>query len=109
MSEEKNTYYVAVESGEILRTASDSPWNFQIEASDEEITRLRDLFDANYDTEIAGFIRAHVPFVEYSNDPTNDEFDERFYEIYEMLYELGNEEARNFIDSIGILNNFTSK
>ncbi|QQZ10543.1 hydrolase [Heyndrickxia vini] len=109
MDQQKNTYYINVGSGEISRSSTDSPWNFKIEATDEEITRLRQIFDANYDEEIDGFLRAHVPFMEYHHDRSNDEYDKHMIEVYQMIYELGDQEAKRHIDKIGILRDFTSE
>lgn len=109
MDQQKNTYYINVGSGEISRSSTDSPWNFKIEATDEEITRLRQIFDANYDEEIDGFWRAHIPFREYHHDRSNDEYDKHMLKVYQMIYELGDQEAKQHIDNIGILKDFTSE
>ncbi|MBS4175931.1 hydrolase [Lederbergia citrea] len=107
--EDKKTYYISVGAGEIMTTANDSPWQFKIEATDDEITRLREIFDSNYDNSIDDFLRAHIPFIEYHNDPTNDQHDENLIRIYEMIHRLGDEEARNHVENMGILNGFTSE
>ncbi|MBS4200098.1 hydrolase [Bacillus sp. FJAT-49732] len=86
-----------------------SPWEFKIQATDDEITRLRQIFDSSQDNSVDDFLRAHIPFVEYHNDSTNDIHDENLINVYEMIHQLGDEEARNHIESMGILNNFTSE
>ncbi|MBM7649719.1 hypothetical protein JOC78_002693 [Bacillus ectoiniformans] len=97
MNEEKNAYYIQVGNGEIMRRATDSPWNFKIYANDEEITALRELFDANYSVEWQNFFRAHVPYVQYHYDRQNDGYDGNMKQIYEMIYELGDDEAKEHI------------
>ncbi|MBS4173895.1 hydrolase [Bacillus sp. FJAT-49736] len=109
MEANKHTYYVDLGSGEISRSRADSVWNFKIEATDEEITKLRQIFDSNYDADIEGFLRAHIPVLEYHHDRPNDISDENLLRAYQMLYELGDEDAKKHIDSIGILKDFTSK
>ncbi|MGE8206244.1 hydrolase [Heyndrickxia sp. NPDC080065] len=109
MNQQKNTYYIDIGSGEISRSSTDSPWNYKIEATDEEITRLRQIFDANYDVEVEGFLRAHIPIVEYHHDKPNDDYDKHMIEVYQMIYDLGDEEAKQHIDKIGILEDFTSE
>lgn len=110
MATEKKTYYISsVGAGEIMTTDNASPWQFKIEATEEEITRLRQIFDANYDNSIGDFLRAHIPFLEYHNDKTNDRHDENSLRIYEMIYQLGDEEARKHIESMDILDDFTIK
>ena len=99
----KKTYYIKVNSGEITQSATDSAWDFKIEATDEEIISLREYFDHNYSTEWKNFFRAHIPFVEYHNDKDNDAYDETIRKVYGMIYQLGDEEAKSHIESMGIL------
>ncbi|KIL75720.1 hypothetical protein [Bacillus badius] len=101
MEEGKNVYYIAIETGEIMRKPTVSPWSFKIYASDEEITSLRELFDANYSVEIGNFLRAHIPYREYHKDSGNDQYDDHLRKIYQMIYELGDEEAKQHIEEMG--------
>ena len=71
MGEEKNTYYISVARGEILRSGTDSPYEFVVHATDNEITQLRYLFDAAEEVGWDGFLRAHVPYVQYHDDEPN--------------------------------------
>lgn len=103
LSEDKKTYYIYLANGQISRDHESSPWNFKIEATDGEITQLREMFDQNYETEVENFYRAHVPFIQYHYDRENDAYDERIQRIYGLIYELGDEEAKNHIESTGIL------
>ncbi|WP_433743919.1 hydrolase [Falsibacillus pallidus] len=103
MSDEKKTYYIEVGSGEISSSATDSPWNFKIEATDEEITQLREIFDSNYSTGWQGFLRSHVPYIQYHYDRENDAYDRNLQQIYQMIHDLGDDEARTHIESMGIL------
>lgn len=109
MAEEKNTYYISIGTGEIMRTATDSPWQFKIEATDNEVMELRQIFDSNYDNSIADFLRAHIPYREYHIDPTNDRYDQNLLRIYQMVHQLGDEEARNHVESMGILTDYTTE
>jgi hypothetical protein len=103
MMSEKKTYYIGIANGEISQSSTSSPWNFKIEATDDEITDLREYFDQNHTTEWANFMRAHVPFVEYHNDRSNHVYDDNLMQVYRMIYQLGDEEARQHIKSMGIL------
>ncbi|NMD72136.1 hydrolase [Bacillus sp. DNRA2] len=105
LDQTKKPYYIALASGQIMKTATDSPWDFKIEADDDEITKLREYFDQNYSTEWQSFIRAHVPYVQYHYDRENDAYDETLVQIYKMIYELGDEEAKQHIRSIGVVPN----
>ncbi|WP_183185664.1 hydrolase [Anoxybacteroides voinovskiense] len=89
--------------GEISQVKTASPWDFQIEATDEEIIQLREYFDQNYSTDIQNFFRAHVPYIQYHYDRENDAYDETLKKIYQLIYQLGNEEAKQHIRSMGVI------
>lgn len=55
MEGNKKTYYITLGSGEISQSATDSTWNYKIEATDDEIIALREYFDQNYSTEWQNF------------------------------------------------------
>jgi hypothetical protein len=99
----KKTYYISLGSGEISQSSTASTWNYKIEATDEEIVQLREHFDQIYSSDWQGFLRAHVPYVEYHHDPTNDAYDETMHKVYELIYQLGDDETRQHIDEQGIL------
>lgn len=103
MSDTKQTYYVTVANGEISQLSTEAPWDYKIEATEDEITSLREYFDQVYSSDWQGFFRAHVPYLEYHYDRQNDAIDQTNYKIYEMIYQLGDEEAKNHIRSQGIL------
>jgi hypothetical protein len=103
MDQQKKTYYIDVGSGEISQSATSSTWSYKIQADNEEITQLRELFDQNYSTEWKNFIRAHVPYVEYHYDRENDAYDSTIQQVYGMLHKLGDTEAKNHIESMNIL------
>ena len=92
-----------------MTSATNSPWQFKIEATDDEIARLREIFDSNYDNSNSDFIRAHIPFLEYHHDPTNDKHDKNLIRIYEMIHQLGDDEAKQHVESMGILEDFTTE
>ncbi|MFE8703318.1 hydrolase [Cytobacillus sp. FJAT-54145] len=99
----KKTYYIAVGTGEISQSSTSSPWNFKIEATDEEITALREYFEQNYSTDWQNFFRAHVPYVQYHYDRENDAYDDTMKKVYGMIYRLGDDDAKKHIESMGIL------
>lgn len=106
VAENRKTYYVWLPSGQIFQDSESSPWNYKIEANDEEIGQLRAYFNQNYSTEIGNFYRAHIPFLEYHHDPGNDAYDKTLHEVYELIYKLGDTNARNHIANMGILSSF---
>lgn len=105
MDQGKKTYYITVGTGEISQSSTDSAWEFKIEATDDEIIALRELFDQNYSTEWQNFFRAHVPYVQYHHDRENDAYDDTIFQVYKQIYQLGDSEAKRHIESMGILKN----
>lgn len=103
MEARKKTYFIDVGTGEISQSRTSSTWSFQIQATDDEIIELRELFDQNYSTEWQNFFRAHVPYVQYHYDRENDAYDRTIQKVYGLIYRLGDEEARQHIESMGIL------
>lgn len=108
MDSEKQTYYISIGKGEIFSTPNVSPWQFKISATDQEIKQLRSIFNDNDENSVGDYIRSHIPIMQYHNDPTNDRYDQNLVQIYRLLYELGDQEAKEHIESMGILDDFTS-
>ena len=104
--EQKKTYYIEISSGEITQSASDSPWNYQIEATSDEIQTLRSFFDQNEQVDLPSFIRSHIPFLEYHHDEVNDVQDDQLEQIFHFIYQHGSDNTKQHIESMGILNNY---
>lgn len=102
MEQEKQTYYVDMNSESILREPLDSP-SFVIHATEQEVKVLRSIFEDKYGAELETFVRAHIPYLEYHIDPGNDHFDASQKIIYAILHQLGNKEAKQHIEQMGIL------
>jgi hypothetical protein len=103
MAEQKKTYYIDVGSGEITQSVTGSTWSFKIQADDEEITELRELFNENYSNEWKTFVRAHIPYLEYHHDRENDMYDSTIQQVYGLIHKLGDDEAKSHIESMAIL------
>ncbi|ETI66985.1 hypothetical protein [Neobacillus vireti] len=103
MTEQKKTYYIDVGTGGIFQSATGSTWSYKIQATDEEIIELRNLFNQNYSTEWKNFFRAHIPYLEYHHDRSNDAYDSTIQQVYGMLHKLGDDEAKSHIESMNIL------
>jgi hypothetical protein len=101
---EKNKYYVSVGEGEISHRPHDRNGYLEISATEAELSNLRRKFDNMHDAGVDSFFRAHVPFLEYHHDDSNDSYDHNMVEVYQMLHELGNKKTREHIENMGILN-----
>lgn len=101
--DDKKTYYVSVQAETIMENQGDSAYEFEIKATDREIGLLQEMFEMKEDTDNLSAIRAHIPYVQYHDDPENDSYDEWLQAIYRKLYELGTPETKQHIESMGIL------
>jgi hypothetical protein len=100
---EKKTYYIEIGSGEISQVKYQNNHSFTIQATEEEIAMLRTKLNNMDSASMQGFWRAHVPIVPYHNDKANDAYDKGLVDVYQMLYELGDDTTKSHIESIGIL------
>ena len=105
MNDMKKTYYIAIADGTITQVKTSTPWDYEIQATDEEITQLRELFDQNYSSDWQSFWRAHVPYIQYHDDKANEGYDTGLQQVYKMIYELGDEETKLQIKNDGLLEN----
>ncbi len=99
----KKRYYVEVSSGEILEDQGASSYHFEIDADEEDIYQLSELFDVTDKDSRLSLYRAHVPAMSYHEDKNNDDYDHHMKEIYTLIHKLGNQKTRDHIESMGIL------
>ena len=100
---EKKKYYVDIASGEISQIKYDNNDSFTIYATTEEISLLRAKMENMHDAGVRTFFRAHVPIMPYHLDKSNDDYDSNLTEAYQMLYDFGDEHAKKYIESTGML------
>ncbi|MGD7044354.1 hydrolase [Jeotgalibacillus proteolyticus] len=103
MDDMKKTYYVSVARGEINRSGEYSPYEFVVDATDDQISKLRYLFDQNNDIGFDSAVRAQTPYVQYHDDEPNRQQDSVLVEIYSYIHEIGDEAAVKHIESMGIV------
>lgn len=106
---EKKTYYVtldmATHSGEIRehKEVNDSFYNYEIQATDEEIKQLENLFERLGDSNFRTYLLAHVPFI--NNEHVENELvDRRIQEAYQLIYQLGTEQTKVAMEQAGLVN-----
>lgn len=99
----KKTYYVAVSHGEIMQDKSAFDYEFEIQATDDELNKLQELFEDTAETETHNSGWSMKPFSTLSNDEMNAEYDANLMELYQMIYSLGTDETKTHIESMHIL------
>lgn len=100
---EKEKYYVNIASGEISKIHYENNGSFTINATTDEVKMLRMKMNQMQDAEVGSLQRASIPFVPYHKDQPNDQYDAGLIEAFEMIYELGEEDTKSDIISMGIL------
>ncbi|SDC25037.1 hypothetical protein SAMN02799630_00912 [Paenibacillus sp. UNCCL117] len=101
---DKKTYYITVGSGEILEPAAvTGNFEFEIEASQEDIDKLQELFEDKEDEEQDTAIAGLTPYRQLSDDEENDAYDWTLTEIYMLLHRLGTPETRRQIEAMRVL------
>lgn len=100
---EKKTYYVSLQSREISQVKHGNNHHFVIYATDEEVQALRRKFNEIADADNAAYWRTHIPFKPYHQDLANDLYDHAMKEAFALIYELGDEATKKYIETSGVL------
>lgn len=100
---ERKTYYVSVQSKTVMENQGDAAYEMEINATEEDLLRLEELFEEEEDYELGTYVRAHNPTVPYHHDRENDGYDAVLKEVYRTLHELGTAQTKKHIEGMGIL------
>lgn len=98
---ERKPYYVSVGACQILEDPQAAAYELEIQATEEEVTRLQELFEelTSWD-EAQTFHFAHTPFTAFSTDRINLGYELLLKRVYAQLYELGTEQTKSHIQSM---------
>ncbi len=99
----KEKYFVDLQSQEISQSEVKENHGITIYATQSEVELLRKTFNKLQSAEFTTFLRSAVPIMLYHNAKSNDQYDESFTEALKMLYNLGDEDAKKFIEESGVL------
>lgn len=102
-TQQKKTYYVSVQADTVLPDKDAAAFELEIEATEDEVNRLQEMFEIKMDSAESTFIKAHLLTIPYHYDVENDRYDEALAQIYRYLHELGTPETRQHIDRMGIM------
>jgi hypothetical protein len=100
---DKKTYYISIQASSILENQGDAAYEFEVEATEQQISRLQELFDGKEEADNYAFGRSAVPWVEYHNDRPNDVYDFYLKEVYGFIHSIGTIETKEHIESMNIL------
>lgn len=100
---EKHKYYVSVQGRTIMAEKGDAAYELEIEADEEDVQKLDDLFHQLWREDNDGYIWGHLPTVIYDSEDVNGPFDQYLQEIYQLIHKLGTPETKRHIESMNIL------
>lgn len=100
---DKKKYYVSLQSREISQIEFQNNNDFTIYATDTEVMLLRKKLDSVHQAEMDTFWRSHVPIMPYHLDGSNDRYDASMLGAFQMIYQLGDDDAKAFVKEIGLL------
>lgn len=100
---QKKKYYVSVGSGVILEDQTAATYEYEIEATSQEVRELKELFDKLFSNEWDDWLRAHTPYIQYHLDNPNDADDEALRAIYSCLHRLGTPKSKEHIEKAGLM------
>jgi hypothetical protein len=99
---DKKRYYVAVGPGEVMENQGDASYEFEIEATEEDIDRLQELFEEKDNADQSSYVHSHLPFVNTYEGPNKDH-DYYLREVYRLLHELGTAQTKEHIEQMKVL------
>lgn len=102
---ETEKYYVNIASGEISQNLVGNNNSFTIYATTDELRTLRTLMSGMHEGSMDSHWRSFVPFVPYHHDAGNDRYDRNLSEVYQFLYDHGDDDAKSHIETHELLLN----
>jgi hypothetical protein len=97
----RKPYYVSVGAGQILEDPTAAAYELVIQANEEELNKLQELFEehASMEEAEAWHFLKH-PFANVSRERMTQESGDLTTRIYKLLHELGTDETKAHIDSM---------
>ncbi|MEI3610545.1 hypothetical protein [Pseudogracilibacillus sp. SO10305] len=100
---EKKRYEVDVQAKQLTEVTNGKARGLVITASQQEADMLELKFTELGKYEFDSYVRAHIPIMPYSNDVSNDRYNETLRDIYENIYRLADQETKDRMMEEGIL------
>ncbi|MCT2535180.1 hypothetical protein NC661_11720 [Aquibacillus koreensis] len=101
----RKTYFISVDAGRLDKEKlDDNRTYFQVEAEGHDLYDLKYLLNQVKASDKSAKPVISQPLSESKIDNKRDAFQQRLEKLYEKIYQLGTEETRASIRSLGILN-----
>jgi len=106
---EKRRYYVSVQAKTVMESQGDSAYEFEIEATPEELRRLYELFAVTTEADLEQYYRVHTGETIVDGRIEEDFVDRHLTEVYRLLEKLGTPETKAHIRSMNVLDGIQYK
>jgi hypothetical protein len=103
---DKNIYWVNVSDQEIVPQGETQNHEFEIRATEQEITELRGRFDdlAKADNKLLNRAKTpYEPLPEPDQEVKNASYDEQLISVYRLIHELGVPQTKTHIERMNII------
>jgi hypothetical protein len=100
---ERKTYYVSVQAGSIVEDPTVTSYELVVTANEEELNRLQELLE-EYSSmdEAQTAVFGMTPYSSASDKQMNAGVDGLLVDIYRLLYELGTDETKHHVATMGL-------
>lgn len=100
---DRKPYYVSVQAGSVLEDPTAASYELAITANEEELNRLQELLEeiSSMDEAQIGYFSS-TPFRTSNDKAINAGIDGLLLDVYRLLYELGTEETKHHVATMGL-------
>ncbi len=92
--------YVSVVHQQVYHHPDDSPWEYEVNVTEEYVPVFHRLFHQVDRLEFRNFLRAHLPYVPYHYDKDNHDIDTRTMKVYALIHEFTDDKSKQFIEKL---------
>lgn len=99
----RKLFYVSVQAGQILEDREAAAYELEIYANEEDVSRLRELFEELSSMEEAeAFHFVSTPYKSNSDDALSGASDDLIGQVYRLIYNCGTVATKRHIESMGL-------
>lgn len=94
------TIYVSVVNQSYSYYPLGLPCEFKLKMDSDKARIFESLFMQMDSLEFDNIVRAHLPYLPYHLDESNDEIDNRLKKIYALIHEFGDDYTKQFVEQL---------
>lgn len=96
----QSTIYVSVANQSFSYVPLGLPCEFKLKLDNNKAQIFERLFMQIDSLEFDNAVRAHLPYIPYHLDESNDEIDVRLKKIYALIHEFGDDHTKQFVEQL---------